>query len=137
MAFASSGTDVNFLSDTPTLSAEPFDENGFLSASAYLYISSPSASGWLSLPERESFEYRLIQPMADGTEAENVIVLTPEGVQMKYANCSNHDCLMQGEVTLENRDERILYNMIVCLPHQVVLELYSREEVLSRFGKNS
>ncbi len=136
MAFAPTETDVNFRSAVPVLSAEPFDENGSLPASAYLYISSPSSSGWLPLPESDSFEYRLVQPLGDGTEAENVILLTPEGIQMISANCSNHDCLMQGEVTLENRDARILYNMIVCLPHQVVLELYSREEVLSRFGKN-
>ncbi len=137
MGFAPTETDVNFHSDSPLLSPEPFDEYGQLSAPAYLCVTSPSSSGWLPLPENDSCEFRLVQTMPDGTEAENVILLTPEGIRMTSANCSNHDCLMQGEVTLENRDERILYNMIICLPHQVVLELFSREEVLARFGKDS
>ena len=42
--------------------------------------------------------------------------------------------MKQGTVTLENRDERILYNMIICLPNQVMLELYTPEEVLEMYG---
>lgn len=137
MGFAPTETDVNFTSGSTVLSPEPFDEDGQLPASAYLCVTSPSASGWLPLPEEDSCEFRLVQTMPDGTEAENIIQLTPEGIRMASANCSNQDCLMQGEVTLENRDERILYNMIICLPHQVVLELFSREEVLTRFGKDT
>ncbi len=137
LGFAPTETDVNFHPGSSLLSPEPFDEEGQLSAPAFLFVTSPSASGWLPLPEKDSCEFRLVQTMPDGTEAENIILLTPEGIRMISSNCSNHDCLMQGEVTLENRDERVLSNMIICLPHQVVLELYSREEVLARFGKDS
>ena len=49
---------------------------------------------------------------------------------MEDSTCENHDCVDQGLVTLENRTDRILSNMIICLPNQVILQLYSPEEVL-------
>ena len=54
---------------------------------------------------------------------------------MEEANCQNQDCVGQGEVTLENRYERILSNMIICLPNQVVLQLYSPEETMEMLGE--
>ena len=36
----------------------------------------------------------------------------------------------QGEVSLSNREERLLGNMIICLPNQVTLQLYSRDELI-------
>ena len=36
--------------------------------------------------------------------------------------------MQQGEVTLENRETRILFNMVICLPHNIRLELVTREE---------
>ena len=33
-------------------------------------------------------------------------------------------------MTLENKGERILGNMIICLPNQVTLQLYSRDELM-------
>lgn len=60
---------------------------------------------------------------------ENIIHVTENSVSMYYSNCENQDCVEQGEVTLENKETRILGNMIICLPNQVSLELYSREEL--------
>ena len=57
--------------------------------------------------------------------------LTTIGFWMEESNCEGQDCVNEGEVTLENREERVLWNMIVCLPHQLVLELITREEALS------
>ena len=34
-------------------------------------------------------------------------------------------------MTLENREYRILSNMIICLPHRVQVELYTAEEIAS------
>ena len=59
----------------------------------------------------------------------NVIRVTQEGVHMQFSTCDNQDCVLQGEVTLQNRSTRVLGNMIVCLPNQVVVELYSAEEI--------
>ncbi len=133
MGFASAETDFSFASpppeEIPALLSDPREEDGTLSASAYLRVTSPTESGWLPLPGEGQRVYRLLQSLSDGSEAENRILLTPEGVRMEYSNCSSQDCLGQGEITLESRDERLLYNMIICLPHQLILELFSREEV--------
>jgi hypothetical protein len=50
---------------------------------------------------------------------------------MESATCENQDCVHQGEVTLENKNARVLENLIICLPNQVYLELYSTEELLA------
>ena len=42
---------------------------------------------------------------------------------MKESNCTNQDCVHQGDVTLQNIASRPLANQIICLPHKVVLEL--------------
>lgn len=99
-------------------------------AKAYVLVSTATQSGWLPLPEEGEVSYPLRQLLPDGSEAENLIHLTPDGVYMEDATCENHDCVDQGAVTLQNRDERILGNMIICLPNQVVLQLYTPEEVL-------
>ena len=99
-------------------------------AKAYVLVSTATQAGWLPLPEEGEVSFPLRQVLPDGTEAVNVIHLTPEGVCMEDSTCENHDCVQQGMVTLENRDERILSNMIICLPNQVVLQLLTPEEVL-------
>ena len=69
----------------------------------------------------------------DGTETTNVIHITADGVYMQESTCDNQDCVEQGTVTLANRDERALYNMIVCLPNNVMIELYTPEELVALF----
>ena len=101
-----------------------------LAASGYVLVTAQTQMGWLALPDGEDVVYPLTQLLPDGTEALNLIHLTPEGVYVEDASCENHDCVKQGIVTLENRDSRILGNMIVCLPNQVLLELFSPDEVL-------
>lgn len=59
----------------------------------------------------------------------NTIAVTPESVLMHSSSCDNQDCVLQGEVSLENRSKRVLQNMILCLPNEVILELYTFEEV--------
>lgn len=99
-------------------------------AKGYVLVTTATQSGWLPLPEEGEVSYPIRQVLPDGTEAENVIHLTPEGVYMEDSTCANHDCIQQGIVTLENREERILSNMIICLPNQVSLQLFTPEEVL-------
>ena len=98
-------------------------------AKAYVLVTTATQAGFLPLPEEGEASYPIRQVLPDGTLAENVIHLTPEGVYMESSTCANHDCIEQGLVTLENRNERILSNMIVCLPNQVTLQLYTPEEV--------
>ena len=102
-------------------------------ANGYVLVTTSTQAGWLPLPDEGEYSYSLKQTMSDGTEVENVIHLTPNGVYMEDSTCENHDCVMQGEVTLENKEDRILSNMIICLPNQVYLQLFTPEEVLEMF----
>ncbi len=99
-------------------------------AKAYVMVSTATRTGWLPLPEEGEYSYSLKQVLPDGSEAENVIHLTADGVYMEDSTCEGHDCVQQGMVTLENRNDRILSNMIICLPNQVFLQLFTPEEVL-------
>ena len=107
------------------------DEAAAEPAKGYVLVSTASWAGWLPLPNEGEISYPLRQVLPDGTEAVNVIHLTPDGVYMEDSTCEGHDCVQQGEVTLENRDERILSNMIICLPNQVFLQLFTPEELLA------
>ena len=101
----------------------------------YVLVSTATQSGWLPLPTEGESVFPLSQTQPDGTQSLNVIHLTPNGVYMEDATCANHDCVGQGEVTLENIPERVLGNMIICLPNQVVLQLYTPEETLAILGE--
>lgn len=57
----------------------------------------------------------------------NVLHLSPHGFSMSFSTCHNQLCVLQGEVTSENMDERPLFHMVVCAPHRVVAELLTRE----------
>ena len=98
---------------------------------AYVLVRMPDPIGLLPLPTEGEYTRTITQTMADGSEAINVLHLTPNGFRMEDANCEGHDCVNEGEVTLENREERILWNMVICLPHQLALELITREEAIS------
>ena len=101
---------------------------------AYVLVRMADSAGLLPLPAEGEYTRTVRQVMADGTEAVNVLHLTANGVWMEDSNCEGHDCILEGEVTLENREERVLWNMIICLPHQLSLELITREEALQLTG---
>lgn len=85
-------------------------------------------SRWAALPS--SGEQTIVIRQGEGEDAmENVLRLTPDGVTVISANCDNQDCVEQGTVTLDNKDSRALGSMIICLPHQVSVELYAAEEL--------
>ena len=101
-------------------------------AKAYVLVIPASQMGFfLPLPEEEDYLFPLTQTLPDGTETENIIHLSPDGVWMESSDCENQDCILEGAVTLENRKDRILGNMIICLPHQLTLQLLTPEEILS------
>ena len=97
-----------------------FEENP---AESYLVLTT-SKGIHSPLPLNEENEFRITQE--DGSE--NVIHIGHNSFYMASSNCDNQNCVQQGEVTLENRDRRILFNMVICLPHNLSLELLSREE---------
>lgn len=98
-------------------------------ARGYVLVSTATDVRWLPLPESGE-ETIAVRQTRDGKELENVLHLTPDGVYMESSTCEGQDCVKQGEITLENRHERVLQNFIICLPQQVTLELYTPEEIL-------
>ena len=64
----------------------------------------------------------------------NTVHVTPDSVRMEHSSCDNQDCVEQGTVTLDNIKTRVLSNMIICLPNEVVLELHTPETLKENFG---
>ena len=97
----------------------------------YVLVQLQYSGGLLPLPQEGEYTKTIRQTMEDGSEYVNVIHVTPTGFWMEESNCEGQDCVDEGEVTLENRQERILGNMVICLPHQLMLYLITREEAVS------
>ena len=106
-------------------------------AKAYILVECANRLFWLPLPESEDYVYPIHQVWPDGTEKDNLIHVTPNGFYMESSTCEGQDCVHQGEVTLENRDERILYNAVLCLPNMVSLALYTPDEILEMYASPS
>lgn len=103
-----------------------------LTAPGYVYITAGAQAAWYPLTDEdeEPYEVTINLTDAEGHLYENVVCITHEGAYMLRSNCDNQDCVGEGIVTLHNKELRILGNWIVCLPHQVSIELYSAQEVL-------
>ena len=102
---------------------------------AYVLVRTTNMIGLLPLPVEGEYTRTIRQAMDDGTEAVNMLHLTANGFWMEEANCEGQDCVNMGEVTLENREERVLWNMVICLPHQLSLELITRDEAKQLIGR--
>lgn len=108
------------ITDAPEATATP----DLSQVEAFLVVTVGSKT-YQPIPLTEEGYYRLRHG-----DCINVVHVTPTSIDMHEANCDNQDCVEQGEVTLENKDTRILGNMIICLPNQVTLQLYSRDELV-------
>lgn len=113
-------------SDAPQATIDP------ASIKAWLLVTAGGTT-YQPIPLIEEGEYSVIQ---EETGAKNVIHVTPESVDMKSSTCENQDCVKQGVVSLDNRENRLLGNMIICLPNQVSLELYTTEELIQMLSGN-
>ena len=58
-----------------------------------------------------------------GNGVENVIHLLPNGYYMHSSTCDNQLCVSEGTVTIDNYNRRILGPFVLCLPHNLQLEL--------------
>ena len=90
---------------------------------AYLRVQAGD-SVWEPIPLVDGGEYTMKQ----SDELVNVIHTTATGAVMHSSTCDNQSCVEQGWVTLENRESRVLGNLIICLPNEVVLEVLTPEE---------
>ncbi len=104
-------------------------------AASYLFVNT-GGSAYSPIPLNGDNSFRITQQ--DGSE--NVIHIGENSFYMESSNCKNQNCVGQGEVTLENRESRALFNMVICLPHNLSLELLTREEAEARlmemYGKD-
>ena len=94
----------------------------------YILAQKNGDGGWIPLSTGED----MVISISDESDPsiKNVLRITQNGFKMESSTCDNQDCVDQGEVTLENMDERVLMNMVICLPHQLSVELYSIEQLV-------
>lgn len=92
--------------------------SGTDTATPYLRITVPGQTYELIALDAER---EIVIDQEDGSH--NVIEVFVGGFRMKESNCTNQDCVLQGDVTVDNIGERALANEVICLPHKVVLEL--------------
>ncbi len=97
-------------------------------APGYILVQGAEIIGFLPLPAEGEKDQVVEQTLADGSVWRNVIHMTPEGFSVTEANCEGHDCVLEGEVTLENMRDRMLWNMVICAPHRLTLSLYTPAE---------
>lgn len=112
---APESTEVPASTEEPAAAKEP--------AQAYLVVSVAGAM-YEPIPLYEEGRYTVKRG-----DLVNTIEVTPDSIKMHASSCDNQDCVEQGVVSLENRSKRVLQNMIICLPNEVVLELYTPEEL--------
>lgn len=99
-------------------------------AETYLMVT-VDGNEYSPIPLNGENSFRVAQE--DGSE--NVVHIGKNSFYMEASNCDNQNCVGQGEVTLDNRDSRVLYNMVICLPHRLTLELLTPEEAAARFAE--
>ena len=104
-------------------------------APGYVLVWSEKSAGFLPLPEEGEVTQAIVQKQEDGSEWRNVIRMTPEGFCMIEADCEGHDCIEEGEVTLDNMQDRLLWNMVICAPHKLTLYLYTPEQAVAQSKK--
>ena len=105
-------------SPAPTASPDEGQNAKGPEAEAYLYI---IVNGRISgiYPIGEEGDVTVDQ----GNGKVNVIHLTENGFYMASSTCDNQLCVQQGEVTIDNYQQRILGASVLCLPNNVDLEL--------------
>ena len=107
----------------PTAVPEASAETTIAPAQAYLVVTVAGAM-YEPIPLYQAGRYTITRG-----DLVNVIEVGKDSIMMYESSCDNQDCVQQGIVSLENRSQRVLQNMIICLPNEVVLELYTPEEV--------
>ena len=73
----------------------------------------------LELPFGEAHTVRIVQPDV----GENILTMTGDAVSMTEADCPGQDCVRMETITRENLEIRPLGGFIVCLPHQLTVEV--------------
>ena len=70
-------------------------------------------------PFGEPHTVRVVQNGKD----ENTLRITGESIVMESANCEGQDCVHMEEITRDNLETRVMFGMIICLPHRLSVEV--------------
>lgn len=117
--------------ENETLSA--LAENGLEPAESYLVIWMGETYQPVALSaENAGRKLRVAFSQSDY----NVIAVEENGFSMAEASCPDQVCVREGEVTLDNRAQRVLGGYVICMPHSLVLELRSAQEMLELLGES-
>ena len=120
-------TEVPAVTEAPAATEAPAEEPAATNAPAEAYLVVVVAGTMYEpIPLYGSGRYTVTRG-----DHVNVIEVTADSVWMAESSCDNQDCVEQGVVSLENKSSRVLQNMVLCLPNEVVLELYSRDELVN------
>ena len=57
----------------------------------------------------------------------NVIKITADSVFMEEADCPDQQCVGFAPITRDNMETRTLRDMIICMPHQVTVQVTSNQ----------
>ncbi len=106
------------------------EDSGRLPGSAYLLVSVNNRM-YEPIPLHEDFYLDIFREGG----YHNEVVSRSGAVSMSFSTCDNQLCVHQGEVSLDNRDLRALFNQIVCLPNEVLLEVLDEREVMVLYGE--
>ena len=71
------------------------------------------------LPFGEAHTVQITQENGD----ENTLLLTGDSVLMQSANCEGQDCVHMEKITRDNLETRVMFGMIICLPHRLSVEV--------------
>lgn len=63
-----------------------------------------------------------------GNGVVNHVEVKDGAIFMSDSSCPDQQCVDQGEITMENYEERVLRNWVICLPNQVTIELQLEDE---------
>ena len=100
---------------------------GLLPAESYLVV-------WMGdyfqpVPLIEELEGQQLRIKISETDY-NIIEVGKNRFDMYEASCPDQVCITEGEVTLADRETRLLGSYIICMPNGLVLEMRSAEELL-------
>lgn len=82
------------------------------------------------VPLLQKYAGRLLRIARTETDF-NVVEIGRNSFEMHEASCPDQVCVTEGEVTLANRQERILGDYVICMPNAVVLEMQSAQQMLT------
>lgn len=63
-----------------------------------------------------------------GNDIVNHVEVKDGAIYMADSSCPDQQCVYQGEITMDNYEQRALRNWVVCLPNQVTVELVLEDE---------